>query len=193
MIALRHINAHEMRLFAEIAPVVLAGSGWLLAQASGADPSIANLIGNGVTVAVLAFYVLYDVRHRTPAIVSAFTREQDEARRAFKEEQAGSREQHKQEQAEQRKAFATALDMLLKDNREDRAKMREAHAAEIADWRKMVTETIQATRTAVHDTRDLAQKVISRVEALDADNLVKQTETNKKNSALLQEIRDERR
>lgn len=142
----------------------MAGAGWLMAQASGLDPSVANLIGNGVTVAVLAFYVLYDVRVRTPQIVNEFRREQDESRKAFKEEQTGSREQHKQEQAEQRKTFTIALDTLLRDNREDRAKMRETHAAEISDWRKMVSDNVSAMRVAVHDTRDLAQTVITKVE-----------------------------
>lgn len=150
-----------MRLLAEIGPIALAGSGWLVAQTGGLDPSVANLIGNGITVAVLAWYVIYDVRTRTPAILTTFAREQEEIRKAFKEEQAGSRETFKHEQSNLRQSFTIAIDALLKDNREDRAKMREAHAAEIADWRKMVSENMQAMRIAVHDVKDTAQMAIT--------------------------------
>lgn len=144
--------------------MTFAAGGWLVAQASGLDPSLANLIGNGITVAVLVWYVVYDVRVRHPSMLGTFSKEQDELRRAFKDEQAGSRETFKAEQTEVRRSFTAAIDALLKDNRDDRARMREAHAAEIDHWRKMVADNISAMRGAVHDTRDLAQTVITKSE-----------------------------
>jgi hypothetical protein len=40
-----------------------------------------------------------------------------------------------------------------------------AHEREIAVWREMLSESMSSDRRAVHDTRDLAQTVISKVEA----------------------------
>lgn len=164
--ALRHFPERDMRLLAEIGPITVAGMGWLLAQINGLDPSVANLIGNGVTIAVLAWYVVYDVRVRMPSLLSTFTKEQDELRRAFKDEQAGSRETFKKEQSEQRHGFTVILDSLLKDGKEDRAKMREAHAVEIGEWRRMVNEHLQGFRTAVHDVRDTAAAVVGQAELI---------------------------
>lgn len=135
-----------------------------MAQVGGLDPSIANLIGNGITVAVLAWYVIYDVRVRTPAIVNTFAKEQEDLRQTFKDEQAGSRETFKYEQTEMRKNFTVAIDALLRDNREDQARLREAHAGEIAQWRNMVLDNMHAMRTAVHDVKDTAQMVLTKSE-----------------------------
>lgn len=148
-------------MLAELGPLALAGGGWLWAQASGLDPSLANLIGNGVTVAVLCWYVVYDIRVRTPNMLIAFTKEQDDIRKAFKEEQAGSRETFKAEQSAARQTFTAALDAILKEHRDDRTQMRETHSMEISEWRKMVLDNMQAMRLAVHDVKDTAQMVIT--------------------------------
>ena len=148
-----------------------------MAQASGLDPSLTNLIGSGITVAVLAWYVIYDIRVRTPALLSTFSREQDELRQAFKAEQAGSRETFKQEQREARQNFTLLMDSVMKAEKEDRIKMREAHAVEVADWRRMVNDSIgtnaklvsdgmAAFREAVHDVKNNAQAAIGQAELI---------------------------
>lgn len=133
-----------------------------MAQASGLDPSLANLIGNGVTVAVLCWYVVYDIRVRTPNMLNAFTTEQDEIRKAFKEEQKGSRETFKTEQKESRQNFTVMLDTIMRENRDEQRQVREKHSEEIAEWRKMVLDNMHAMRTAVHDVKDTAQLAINR-------------------------------
>ena len=153
-----------MRLFAEISPMIIAVSGWLMAQASGLDPSIANLIGNGVTVAVLAWYVLYDVRVRTPNMLSAFAKEQDEIRKAFKLEQADSRETFARTIDTLRSTFIAEQSEVRREYKQDRAEIRAQHAQEIDSWRKMVSENMVAMRTAVHDVKDTAQLVMSKTE-----------------------------
>lgn len=160
-LSLRSLAPREMRLLAELGPVAVASGGWLMAQASGLDPSLANLIGNGVTVAVLCWYVVYDIRVRNPNMLAAFTREQEEIRKAFKEEQAGSRETFHKTLETVRSVFSAEQSALRLENREDRRMIREAHALEISEWRKMVLENMTAMRTAVHDVKDTAQLVIT--------------------------------
>jgi hypothetical protein len=114
----------------------------LLAQTEGFDPTA--LIGSGTTIAVLAFYVVYDIRVRTPSLVAAFREEQEETRKAFTESLEKIRHTFQTEQAETRA-----------DNR-----------AEIGEWRKMLNEQMVAFRTAVHDFRATAQVAVSKSEEL---------------------------
>src|SRR5688572_2704468 len=69
---------------------------------SNVDTGTAALIGNGVTVAVLAWYVVFDVRIRTPKMLDTFANESnsmrmtftatiDEVRKSFEKEQTDSR------------------------------------------------------------------------------------------------------
>jgi ABC-type transport system involved in cytochrome bd biosynthesis fused ATPase/permease subunit len=77
---LRLGNWNAMTTLAYASPAMFAAAGWVLAQTAGLDPSVANLIGNGVTVAVLAFYVVYDVRVRTPNMLGIQGRERRQPR-----------------------------------------------------------------------------------------------------------------
>jgi hypothetical protein len=157
-----------MNTIAQAAPVVIAVSGWVVAQASGLDPGIANLIGNGITVVVLAFYVVYDVRVRTPAMLDGFNKEQSAQRQLFREEQKDSRELFRGTIDANHKTFLAEQAALRQENRDDRALIRQKHDDEIAEWRKMLersqqmlNDALSSDRKAVHDIRDVATTVIA--------------------------------
>lgn len=161
---LRLNDADEMNILAQVSPVVIAATGWFLAQVSGLDPSIANLIGNGVTVAVLCWYVIYDTRYRTPGMLQAFRQEQDESRRAFKEEQADSRETWTRNIEAIRSTFAHEQTAIRAEHKEDRTVIGIKHADEINHWRTMVRDLMDAFRDAVHDVKNTAHLTVSKAD-----------------------------
>jgi mannitol-specific phosphotransferase system IIBC component len=155
-----------MRLLIEVLPLPLGLLAVLMAQTAvpPMDVNIIPLIGNGVTVVILAWYVIYDVRTRTPNMLAAFQQELAESRAAFEKEKAEDRAEHAQiveamrtafllEQAELRKVFAT-----------EQAASRAQAANDLESLRKMLWENMTAMRTAVHDVRDTAQHFITKQE-----------------------------
>lgn len=158
---LRHVFSSEMNTLAHGSPAILAVTGWIIAQTSGIDPNVANLIGNGVTVAVLAFYVIFDIRVRTPNMLAAFAKEQADIRATFKQEQLESRGVFKETFDAMRNTFLAEQQALRAENRDDRVQIRQRHAEEIAEWRKMLNENMQAMRIAVHDVKDTASVAIN--------------------------------
>lgn len=154
-----------MKLLLELLPLPIGLGAVVLAQADPLiDSNIIPLIGNGVTVVILAWYVIYDVRTRTPNMLAAFQSELTESRAAFEKEKAEDRSEHAQvvealrtafllEQAELRKAFAT-----------EQAAARVQSSNDLDALRKMLWDNMQAMRTAVHDVKNTAQTLMTNKE-----------------------------
>lgn len=104
------------------------------------DPGLANLVGNLGVVAVLVWYVIYDVRVRTPSMMATFAKEQEASRIAFHTEQTAIRA-----------AFAIEQQAL-----------RTQYNQEIAEYRQMLRESLHSMRNAVHDVKETAQVVVTR-------------------------------
>lgn len=147
-----------MHGFATLPLAALATSGIVLAQsATGVDPGVAALVGNGVTVVVLAWYVVYDVRVRTPAMIATFATEQAATRQAFALEQAASREAFAREQAATRLSFSAEVGAT-----------RTYYEKESSEMRQMLFDNMHSMRQAVHDVRDTANTLITKKALTDA-------------------------
>ena len=133
----------------------------LIAQAANPlDPGVTSLIGNGVTIAVLAWYVIYDVRVRTPAQQKAFADVIEANLSAHHKEQADNRAAFLEEQRANRTAYLA-----------EQEKMRQHYDREIGEYRQMLRESMQAMRVAVHDVKDTAQVALGQqnIRALEQD------------------------
>ncbi len=164
-----------MRLLAQLLPLPagLASVLGLLAAVDGVDPGILSIVGNGVTVVVLAWYVVYDVRTRTPAMLAAFateqaairkafTEEQEEIRRTFRDEQAGLRESYRSVIDGMRTTFSAEQSLVRQTFSTEQVASRSHCEKESSELRKMLMENLQGYRTAVHEVRDLAQGAIMK-------------------------------
>lgn len=151
--------------------VVMQTAGLLLVAQSVADvdTGVAALIGNGVTVAVLAWYVIYDVRIRTPKMLdtfayetsqmrSVFTTTIDEVRRSFEKEQTDSRLLFLSEQNSIRTAF-----------HQDKQSTREHYERELSDYKKLLLDNMEATRRAVHDVKNTATVLMQKRDLKELD------------------------
>lgn len=160
---------------------------FLLAQgATPVDPAIVSLIGNGVTVVVLAWYVIYDVRTRTPTMLAAFSREQSELRTLFDKEQAEARTLFAHDQAELRLSCNAIVESIRttftqEQNAARAAFLQEAQNArtqydkQLSELRQMLFDNMNAMRRAVHDVKDTAQTLINRKALNDATQQQPQT------------------
>ena len=159
-----------LRLMLELLPLPIGFGAVVLAQHTPViEPNIIPLIGNGVTVIILAWYVIYDVRTRTPNMLSAFQMELDKSRAAFENEKAQDREEHARVVEAMRTAFLLEQAELRKVFTTEQAASRAQSNNEQEALRKMLWDNMQAMRNAVHDVRDTAQglmneKGIARVE-----------------------------
>lgn len=162
-----------MRLLSQLIPLPagLAGVLSIIAAVDGIDPSILSIVGNGVTVVVLAWYVIYDVRVRSPsmlavftteqaAIRKAFTDEQEEIRRTFKEEQSGLRDSYRSVIDGMRTTFAAEQGLLRQTFSTEQVAARSHCEKETTELRNMLIENLKGMRTAVHDVRDTADQFI---------------------------------
>jgi hypothetical protein len=122
-----------------------------LAQATAFDPGLMALVGNGVTVVVLAWYVIYDVRTRTPSMLASFTTEQAASRATFSAAIETMRTTFIAEQNATRIAFAS-----------EQAAIRSQYDRELSDMRQMLFDNLTAMRKAVHDVKDTAQVLITK-------------------------------
>ena len=153
----------------------------ILAQATnGLDPSIVPLIGNVGTIIVLVWYVVYDVRVRTPSMLAAFTGEQTASRLAFAEEQKQQRETFTAEQNETRESYRNVIESIRQTFNTEQASMRQVFSSEQAasrqehekhlnEMRTMLLENLTAMRVAVHDIRHTATTLMG--EKVDDRNL----------------------
>jgi hypothetical protein len=116
------------------------------------EPNVLNLIGNGVTVAVLAYYVIYDIRVRTPKQQKAAEESLEKSRKLFSDEMANNRELFLKEQAANRVLWAS-----------EQGAMRDFYHREIGVYRGMLIANMEAMRTAVHDVRDVAHETVMKV------------------------------
>lgn len=139
------------------APAALGIGCEILAQAGigAVDPGLTSLIGNGVTIAVLAWYVVYDVRVRSPQQQTAFAAEIGRILSTFQTEQEANRKTFQAEQNANRTMFTSEL-----------AAMRIQHNNELTEYRQLLRESMVAFRTAVHDVRETAQGVVSAVDEI---------------------------
>jgi hypothetical protein len=128
-----------------------------LAQATF-DPGLMALVGNGVTVVVLAWYVIYDVRTRTPSMLSSFTTEQAASRATFSAAIETMRTTFISEQNATRIAFAS-----------EQAAIRSQYDRELSDMRQMLFDNLTAMRKAVHDVKDTAQVLIAKRSVADLE------------------------
>lgn len=152
-----------MRLFASLSPLFAGATAVVLfadATAAGIDPSMTTLVGNIGTVAVLVWYVVYDVRVRTPKMLEAFAKEQAEIREAFDTEQASTRAAHLQIVDSIRHTFAAEQATARQVFAAEQAAQRETYHREMGEIRNMLFETMKAMRVAVHDVRDTAQTLM---------------------------------
>lgn len=146
------------------------------------DPSILAMVGNGATVVVLVWYVIYDVRIRTPSMLSAFAKEQAEIRATFAKEQAEIRSTFTNEQSQIRSTFVNEQQSSRETYRvmmelsrttftNEQNTLRQAFAQEqtgaraqaekeMAELRRMIFEMVTSMRTAVHDVKDTANNAI---------------------------------
>jgi hypothetical protein len=148
-------------------PACIAGIWFLLSQTVSVDPgilSVVSLVANGGTVTVLVWYVVYDVRVRTPNMVAAFAAEQKSTREAFaaaqsefSKEQAATRAAFLNEQSATRMTFAAQHEATV-----------QRHDRDVAEWRKMLFDNMAAMRSAVHDVKDTAQAVLNSKALSDA-------------------------
>lgn len=130
---------------------------FLLGQALDINPGITQLVSNGMTIVVLAWYVIYDVKTRTPVMINNFREEQKAIRQAYSDESSANRLENRQiiegmrsmflqEQAALRLAFATEQQVSRAQHDKDRA-----------DLQEMLFNNMNAMRQAVHDVKDTAQ------------------------------------
>ncbi len=153
-----------MKLATSLSPLAIAGTAALLladATAIGLDPSVATLVGNGATVAVLVWYVVYDVRTRTPAMLAAFANEQSEIRAAFEKEQSAILASHIQVIDSIRQTFAQEQTLVRQSFAAEQSAQRDLYHREMGEVRSMLFETMKAMRSAVHDVKDTAQTLMS--------------------------------
>jgi hypothetical protein len=153
-----------MKLFSHLSALFgLSALTLLLADVApvGLDPSIATLIGNGCTVAVLAWYVVYDVRVRTPLMLTAFQKEQEEMRATFAREQEEMRKANWQVVDSIRLTFQQEQNSSRQVFVAEQTAQRETYQREMGETRQMLFETMKSMRTAVHDVKDTAQTLMS--------------------------------
>jgi hypothetical protein len=129
-------------LLSGLSPVGGGYSVILLGQATNMDPGILSLVGNGVTIVVLAWYVFYDVKTRTPNMLAAFHAEQKATRAEYREIIDGMRVMFLSEQAGLRAQYDRQLEEL----------------------RQILFDTMKSMRVAVHDVKDTAQTLMSKDE-----------------------------
>jgi len=134
---------------------------FLLAQ-QHFDTQLAPLIGNVVTAAVLAWYVIYDVRVRTPNMLVAFAKEQTELRVTFSSEQSKERELNRTIVEDIRKTFVGEQTATREAFAADAAARREAHDRETDKLRQLLLDNLMQMRKAVHDVKDTAQTLINK-------------------------------
>jgi hypothetical protein len=145
----------------------------LLAEASAIEPGMASIFGSVVTAGVLAWYVIYDVRVRTPAMLNAFsteqaairkafTDEQEEIRRTFRDEQSAMRESYRLVIEGIRATFASEQGLIRNTFASEQTALRSHFEKEATELRNMLIENLKAMRTAVHDVRDTAQVLINK-------------------------------
>lgn len=164
-----------MKLIAQLFPLPagLAGVFSILATVGDMDPSILSIVGNGVTVVVLAWYVIYDVRVRSPQMLAAFateqaairksfTDEQEDIRKTFRDEQSGLRESYRMVIEGMRSTFSTEQSLMRQTFSTEQTAARSHCEKETAELRNMLIENLKGMRTAVHDVRDVAQEFISK-------------------------------
>lgn len=133
--------------------------------AGGIDTGIAALIGNGVTVAVLAWYVIYDVRVRTPGMLKTFSEETEAQRVAFKADMELIRRTFETEQTASRIAFLNEQNATRQAFSQDKTATREHFEREVSEYRTMLFDNMKAMRQAVHDVKDTAQLAVRERES----------------------------
>ena len=140
------------------------GSIWTIAAAetSGLDTGVAALIGNGVTVAVLAWYVIYDVRVRTPGMLDAFKKETAEMRATFTATLEEVRKSFEKEQADSRLMFISEQNASRQNFTQVTAASDTRHDREVSEYRKMLLDNMDAFRRAVHDVKNTADLAVKK-------------------------------
>jgi hypothetical protein len=151
-----------MNVWAEILPIPFGTLFVLLAQAASTDPVNGWVpVGTSVvTAGILAWYVIYDVRVRTPAMQKAFQDELEKTRSAAEKKDIAHqalvdamRAAFLAEQAEMRKAFAI-----------EQAASRSEFGTQMHELRQMAWQAMQSMRGAVHDVRDTANVLMLKGE-----------------------------
>jgi hypothetical protein len=135
------------------------------------DTGMLQLIGNGVTIIVLAWYVVYDVRVRSPAMQAAFTAEQAATRKSFTDEQSATRALFSNQVAEAHKHYVAIVEAMrqtftVEQNATrqsfvlEQAASRNHHEQDVDKLRQMLFDNMTAMRKAVHDVKDTANSLM---------------------------------
>lgn len=132
----------------------------LFAQVGDINPGVLSLVGNGVTIVVLAWYVIYDVRTRTPNMIDTFRREQKEAREA-----------HAAELEHKRQHYSHIIETLRNEQQlmrtmftQEQSHVREAHEKQLSELRSILYENMRSMRAAVHDMKDAINPLVLKQE-----------------------------
>ncbi|WP_425618059.1 hypothetical protein NA78x_001752 [Anatilimnocola sp. NA78] len=157
-------------------PVGLFSTVVLFAQSAaqaipGVDSGVGALIGTVGTGAVLVWYVVYDVRTRTPAMLASFAAEQAAMRLAFTQEQAAIRTAFSTEQEKTHQHYNSLVESLRQTFIQEQnaarhsfsaeqSAVRQRHDQELSEMRGMLFENMKSMRGAVHDIKDTANGLI---------------------------------
>ena len=142
----------------------------LLAQAIDLDKNVIQLIGNGVTIAVLVWYVIFDVRTRTPKMMKVFQEEQALQRKLFTDQEKENRDYYRHTVTEIRNAFMEEQRAQREEQRlqrvafaEENGRMRASYDKDISELRTMLYQTMKDMRGAVHDVKDTVVPITTRL------------------------------
>jgi hypothetical protein len=143
---------------------VMQGVGFIVVAQTVADvdTGTAALIGNGVTVAVLAWYVVYDVRIRTPKMLDTFAHESNQMRATFTNTIDEVRRSFEKEQTDSRLLFLSEQNNIRNTFSQDKQAMREHHERELSDYKKLVLDGLEIHRRAVHDVKNTADVLMKK-------------------------------
>ncbi len=146
---------------------------YVLAQTGlpGIDSGLVQLIGTGATGAVLVWYVVYDVRVRTPSMLKTFADDQAASRKTFSEEAANDRALFTKQTEEAHRHYNAIVESLRQAFLAEQATARQIFAAEqnalrtqhekeVTKMQEMLFQTLTSMRTAVHDVKDTANTLI---------------------------------
>jgi hypothetical protein len=133
----------------------------VLAQ-STVDPNVLSIVGNGVTVIILAWYVVYDVRVRTPSMVTAFQKEMAEQRNAFTKDQTETHLHYNLIIEKIRETFVAEQTQTRTLFTSEQVATRHTYDSELAELRKMLLDNLVGMRTAVHDVKNTAQTLMNK-------------------------------
>lgn len=137
----------------------------IVAQTGAIDPGLVSVIGTAGTAgtgAVLVWYVVYDVRTRTPSMLATFASEQTALRLAFAKEQEETHKHYGNLIEQLRTTFNTEQTAIRQIFAAEQAASRARHDEERKELQNMLYQNMNCMRGAVTDIKNTAQGLINR-------------------------------